>query len=150
MSRSIALLAAALLVGTVSAGTATAQGTHVGSHAAYHFDIKEPAMGGQVQVPLMRQLELYPSAAYFFVDRGSFWAVNADLKYRLPRAAYLGAGLNVARRSVNDVNDTDAGVNLLGGLEGRRGRIHPFMEGRVILNSGSAFQLAGGINMTLR
>jgi opacity protein-like surface antigen len=149
MQRPVALAVAAALA-ALAAGPAAAQQTRIGSHAAYHFDVRQPALGGQLEVPLLQQLELYPSAAYFLVDRGSLWAVNADLKYRLLSPAYLGAGLNLARRSVNDVNDTDAGVNLLAGVQGRRGPIQPFMEGRVILNSGSAFQLAGGLNIALR
>ncbi len=150
MFRRIAMVAAACVVGLCGAERALAQSTHIGSHAAYHFDVKEPGMGGQAVLPVMPRLELYPSAAVFFVDRGSLWAVNADLRYRMPRSAYLGAGLNVARRSVNDVNDTQTGVNLLGGLESRRGYIHPFVEGRVILNGESAFQAMGGLNITLR
>ncbi len=72
------------------------------------------------------------------------------MKYRSPTPVYLGAGLNVARRSVSGVSDTETGANLIGGLESRWGMVHPFLEGRVILNSTSAFQFLGGINVTLR
>jgi hypothetical protein len=149
MHRSIAMAAAICVLGAVGTRAARAQSTHIGSFAAYQFDVKDPAMGGQVTLPLVRELDLYPSAAYYFVDTGSMWAVNADLRYRLPSVAYVGGGLNVARRSVGVTNSTDAGLNLIGGLESRKGWIHPFAEGRVILNGGSAFQLNGGVNMTL-
>ena len=150
MRRQLAIAAAVCLIGTMGARASWAQSSHVGSYAAYQFDTKDPGMGGQFTLPLVRQVDLYPSATYYFVDAGSMWAVNADVRYRLPRVAYLGTGINVARRSIANSNATDAGLNLIGGLESRTGRIHPFAEGRVILNGGSAFQLNGGINMTLR
>ena len=150
MHRRIATLAAVCLLGALGAARAQAQNTHLGSYAAYQFDLREPGMGGQLTLPVQRRFDLYPSASYYFVDTGSLWAVNADVRYRLPRIAYVGTGLNVARRSVGNVNDTDAGLNLIGGVESRRGWIHPFAEGRVILNGGSAFQLGAGVNMTLR
>ncbi|MCI0690174.1 MAG: hypothetical protein L0Y54_23490 [Sporichthyaceae bacterium] len=124
--------------------------TAIGTQLVYQFDVRDPGVGGQLSVPVYRQLSLYPSGAVYLVDSGSLYAVNADVKYRLPSLLYLGGGLNLQRRSVNEARSTDAGVNLLGGFEARRGPIHPFVEGRVILNDGSAFQLAGGLNVGLR
>ena len=149
MRRSLAVAAAICFIGAMSAGAAQAQNAHIGSYAAYQFDAQDAAMGGQVTLPLVREFDLYPSATYYFVDTGSLWAVNADMRYRFPRIAYVGTGLNVARRSVGTSNSTDTGLNLIGGVESRKGWIHPFAEGRVILNGGSAFQLNGGVNMTL-
>lgn len=147
-------------VSMVMAGTGTlraqraqnagSQQAAIGTHMAYQFDVRDPGVGGQISVPVYRQLSLYPSGAVYLVDTGSLYAVNADVKYRLPSLLYLGGGLNLLRRSVNAAGSTDAGVNLLGGFEARRGPIHPFVEGRVILNDGSAFQLAGGLNVALR
>src|SRR5262245_55679967 len=128
MHRSIAMAAAICVFGAVGTKAAQAQSTHVGSFAAYQFDAQDAAMGGQVTLPLVREFDLYPSAAYYFVDTGSMWAVNADMRYRFPRVAYVGTGLNVARRSVGVNNSTDTGLNLIGGVESRKGWIHPFAE----------------------
>jgi hypothetical protein len=149
------LLAAAipLALSTVTAyaqqGPTTSQ-VSVGSYMAYHFDTRDPALGAQLDVPVASRLALYPSGAVYLVDSGSLVGLNADLKYRLPMRTYVGGGLNLMHREIGDADNTDAGVNLLGGIEGRTGRIHPFAEGRVILNDGSAFQLAAGLNIALR
>ncbi|HEX9691981.1 MAG TPA: hypothetical protein VGA22_07775 [Gemmatimonadales bacterium] len=146
------------LVAVAIPATALAQGTtttadreaRIGSNLSYHFDTRDPGLGAQLDVPVSAQIALYPSGAVYFVDQGSLIGINADLKYRLPVPLYVGGGLNVLRRAVNGTERTDAGLNLLGGVEGRYGRVHPFAEGRIILNDGSAFLLAAGLNIGLR
>lgn len=167
MRRTMQILLPAAIALTLSVGAAVAQQTNesragssrgvapmtqtrVGSSLAYQFDVRDPALGAQLDVPLDSRFALYPSGAVYFVDQGSLVGFNADVKYRLPAALYLGGGLNVLHRSVAGVGNTDAGVNLLGGIERRSGWLQPFAEGRVILNDGSAFQLAAGLNVALR
>jgi hypothetical protein len=90
---------------------------------------------------------------YFLIDPGTFWNLNADLKYRLPDASvrwlYLGGGLNIARVSGPGNDRTRAGVNFLAGVESLSGRVHPFGEFRFTANDGSTGQLAVGLNFTL-
>jgi len=127
-----------------------AQTARVGSRMSYNFDVRDPGIGAQLDLPIAPRLALYPSGAVYLVDRGSLYGLNADVKVRVARPLYVGGGLNLMHRSVADVGNTDAGVNLLGGLEGRVGRrVHPFAEGRVILNDGSAFELGAGLSIIL-
>ncbi len=80
---------------------------------------------------------------------GSLWSLNFDLKYRPPTrygAWYVGGGLNYSHASLNGNGGSDTGLNLLTGLEGRRGRMRPYVEGKFILASGSSFQLVGGVS----
>jgi len=44
------------------------------------------------------------------------------------------------------VSGSSTNLNLLTGLEGRRGRTRPYVEAKLILGDGSAFQLVGGIS----
>jgi len=46
-------------------------------------------------------------------------------------------------------SNTDAGLNLIVGLESLKGWIHPFAEGRLTVGDESTFQIAGGLNFTL-
>lgn len=145
-----------LLVGIVGAGALEAQTarSHLGVRASYNFDFEEAGVGAQLGVPIGRRLEFYPSFDAYFVDPGSLWALNADLKYRpsLARSTdwlYLGGGINFTGFSNGPVDDTDVGLNLIGGVEPYRGMVHPFVEGRLILGNGSQFQLALGLNFTL-
>lgn len=156
MSFRMSRLATLLVLSSALAGTAQAQAgqMHLGPRVSYQFDLEEFGIGAQLSVPLARQLEFYPSFDYFFVEPGSFWHLNADLKYRIATRdinwLYLGGGLNVARRSVNDNDNTGAGINAFVGAESRAGRVHPFAEFRFTSNDGSTAQLSAGLNFTLR
>lgn len=128
------------------------QRLHLGPRLSYNFDAEEFGLGAQFSYPVAPRIEFYPSFDYYFVSPGSLWALNADAKYRVPMEGewlYLGGGLNIARASVNGNGNTDAGLNLLGGVETRLGRVHPFAEGRLTLGDGSTFQISAGLNFTL-
>lgn len=126
---------------------------HIGPHFSYNFDSRDFGIGPQLSVPVAHHLEFYPSFDLFFVDTGSLWGLNADLKYRLPAGEwswmYLGGGLNLTRASVANVSHTDEHLNLLVGAESRRGVVHPYAELRGIIGSGSTAQAAVGLNFTL-
>lgn len=153
MAHRIPRIATALGLATALAGTLQAQTNrlHLGPRLSYQFDLKEFGLGAQFSVPVARHLEFYPSFDYYFVD-GSFWNLNADLKYRIASASvrwlYVGGGLNIARSS-NGASHTNAGVNLLAGAESLKGRIHPFVEFRFTANDGSTGQISLGLNFTL-
>ena len=125
---------------------------HIGPHVGYNFDIKEVNLGAQASVPIVNRLEFYPSFDYYFVDSGSLWALNADLKWRVakdrPRWLYVGGGPDLMRRSVSGNHSTDAGANIFAGVESVRGWIHPFIEFRGILAANSSAQLQGGLTIT--
>jgi len=153
-TRTALAVATALLLGTVGSAEAQTSRLHIGPHVAYTFDAEELGLGGQFSLPLGQRLEFYPSFDVYFVDPGSFWALNADIKYRASSGGtldwlYLGTGLNLANRSVNGNSNTDAGLNLIVGLESLKGWIHPFAEGRLTVGDESTFQIAGGLNFTL-
>ncbi len=151
MPRLVPVLALCL----ATAGVAEAQSgqTHFGPRLSYQFDLEKFGLGAQFSAPLAQSLEFYPSFDYYFVDVGSFWNVNADLKYRMPAESagwlYLGAGLNIARASFNGNGSTDAGVNAFVGAESRAGRVHPFAEFRFTSNNGSTGQISVGLNFTM-
>ncbi len=126
---------------------------HIGPRIGYNFDADAVTLGGQLSFPIDHHLEFYPSADIHLVDEGSAFGVNFDFKYRLPartaRWLYVGGGLGVLSRSIGDNDHTDTGLNLLMGAESLRGRVHPFMEGRVFISHGSTAQVLGGLNFTL-
>jgi hypothetical protein len=136
-------------------GAARAQaGSHLGPQIGYNFDYEALVLGAQYSAPLGPHLELYPSFNYFFVDVGSAWAVNLDLKYRLPvqnaNWLYVGGGLNVTRNKAGSYSHTDARANLIAGAETLTGTFHPFGEIRLTAGHGSTVQLVGGVNFSLR
>jgi hypothetical protein len=143
-----------LIAGLPSLGQAQTERAHVGPRASYQFELEEIGVGGQFGAAIGRYLEFYPSFDLFLADGATYWNLNADFKYRLQspsvRWIYLGTGLNVAHRSINEFKDTGAGLNLFAGIESLTGRVHPFAEFRFAANDGESVQLAAGLNFTLR
>jgi len=149
-----------LLLVAVTASTADAQrrrrraiatqaGPTYGAHIGYNFDVDELLVGAQLTYPFTPDLAFYPTFDYYFVSGGSLWSLNFDLKYRPPTrygAWYVGGGLNWSHASAGGVSGSDTNLNLLTGLEGRRGRTRPYIEGKFILGNGSSFQLVGGVS----
>lgn len=155
MGRQLRRVLALIILAAGSAGLAEAQTrrAHLGPQLVYDFDVEEFGLGGQFTFPIATRLEFYPSARVYFVDPGSFWDVNADLKYRFSGQdlnwLYAGGGLNAAFTSIGDTEFDDVGLNLFAGWESLRGRVHPFVETRLILSDGSRFQVGFGLNFTL-
>ena len=146
-------LATALAAVGVLPAMAQTSSLHLGPRVGYNFDAEEFTLGGQLSVPVSSRLEFYPSADVHFVEVGSLWTLNADLKYRFSGESmnwfYAGAGLGFRMRSFNDNDNTDTGFNMFFGAESLRGRVHPFGEARVTLSDGSMFMLVGGLNFTI-
>ncbi len=144
-------LALGVLLGLLSAGAAQAQthSMHLGPRLSYQFDAEEIGLGAQFSLPIAKQLEFYPSFDVFFTSPSSLWSFNVDLKWRVAPASvnwlYLGTGLNIS----DGPGDSNAGLNLFGGVESLKGRIHPFAEMRFVVSDNSTAQLAAGINFTL-
>ena len=148
-----AVVALAMLPALAAVAQGQTNRMHLGPQINYDFDLEEIGIGAQFSAPLMNRLEFYPSFVWYFVDPGSFWNLNADLKYRVassqPHWLYVGGGVNFSRIDTGSADDTNVGLNLLAGAESLKGRIHPFAEARLIIGDGSRFQLAAGLNITL-
>lgn len=143
--------ALSLTLGVSSAASAQAR-SHLGPQIGYNFDYEALVLGAQFSAPLGQHLELYPSFNIFLVDGATVWALNGDLKYRLPLEGewlYLGGGLNVTFFESGGVSNSDVALNLIAGFESRKGNIHPFGEFRFTVGDGSTAQLVGGLNFTL-
>jgi hypothetical protein len=146
----ISLLLVAALAGNAHAQT---NRPHFGARASYQIDLEEFGVGAQLTVPIAQYFEFYPSFDYFFVDPGTLWSVNADVKARIfgerLEWLYTGAGLALERIDLGPFDDTDPGVNVFVGAETLRGRIHPFAEARLRFADRNSFILAAGLNFTL-
>ena len=143
----------ALVIGGAATAGAQTSNFHLGPQIAYDFEIEEFGLGAQFSAPIVNRVEFYPSLMFYFVDPGSFFNLNADIKWRVardrPAWLYVGGGLNVARFSNDGDADTDLGLNLLAGAESLKGRIHPFVEGRLILAEDVRLQIGAGLNITI-
>jgi hypothetical protein len=110
------------------------------------------SLGGQLRVPVRRNLELRPSADLFFPKHGSTgWQVNGDAAIRLGQGGGLYAGGGIAFVHLGD-SGTETGYNLFFGLSTAppQARTKPFVEFRwTFLDETSPFRLAAGISHVL-
>jgi hypothetical protein len=110
------------------------------------------SVGGQLRIPVRRNLELRPSADLFFPKHGSTgWQANGDAAIRLGQGGGLYAGGGIAFVHLGD-SGTETGYNLFFGLSTAPplARTKPFVEFRwTFLDDTSPFRLAVGISHIL-
>ena len=151
---------ATLALAFAAASNLEAQGrSHLGAHLGINTDFEDFYIGGHGTFFLTRYLELYPSIDVYFPDDGTRLGFNGDFKFLIPTdkgfGFYAGPGLGILYRSFDgdegdvDNDDTSVGLNLFGGIESRRGQVHPFLEVRTLLHDDTSFQIAFGLNFTL-
>ena len=98
-----------------------------------------------------------PNVELVFVDNGDLVTANADFHYDLPADTpfdvWLGAGGAILFRDYDDDrfgrsvdSETDAGLNLLGGLGfNPGGDVRPYVQGKLLLSDDSQAVLAFGL-----
>jgi hypothetical protein len=125
----------------------------MGARVGYDFESKNPVISVQATVPITSLVSFYPSADVYLPDHGTMNGFNGDLKLNLPTNTgphfYLGGGVGVQTRHVNESSSTDVGANALLGLESRLGWVHPFIEGRAFISEQNRASLLVGLNITL-
>lgn len=163
------ILLAGLVLLATNAGAAAAQ-TVFGPQLSWGDD-SDLGIGARLELPLAGMMSTDPSSPasklrlvgsfdWFFPDDGvgidvDWWEINANLTYPIEAEGvrpYVGGGLNFAHVSVHfddalldDVSDTDVGLNLLGGLKFLLGTLDAFAEARFALGGADQFVLTSGI-----
>ena len=131
-----------LLQGPIEAGLRTGR----------DFENHAWSLGGQLRIPVRKNLELRPSADLFFPKHGSTgWQANGDAALRLGQGGGLYAGGGIAFVHLDD-SDTETGYNLFFGLSTAPplARTKPFVEFRwTFLDETSPFRLAAGFSHVL-
>jgi len=112
------------------------------------------AAGVAVRIPVRAVVELIPSVDYFFVDVGDAWQGNIDASVRIGKRKlfYVGSGLAILNRKVNNAWNSDLGLNLFVGLavETPGGRFGLLVEPRFTLRDGSdPFYVSLGVSYAL-
>lgn len=159
--RFVTVVTAALIVLTASDTSAQAK---FGGQVSWGDD-SDFGLGGRAAVDVAQApLEVSGTFDFFFPDEPpgtelTYWEINGNLSYLIdiPEAPslipYLGAGLNIAHASLDfddvsprDGSETDAGLNLLGGMRFETtAYVLPFIELRLELGGGEQFVVSGGL-----
>ena len=151
-----------VLVGMLVMGATSLQGQRFGVQGSWGDDV-DFGVGGRFELDLENALSSEPPFSrtfiigafdYFFQDCDpfdcSYWELNGNLAVPFGSAdasvdPYAGAGINIARGSVEDFDNTEVGLNLLGGLKFPLGGVSAFGEARIELGGGEQFVITGGI-----
>lgn len=148
----IASIAACLaLVGAAALVSPARALTHPDVRAGVYSD-NGVGVGGGVLTDLGTRTNwcFNPNLEAAFGDGSDQFAVNADFHYDFPTATsystYLGAGPALLwHRPDRGETDTSPGVNVLGGLVGKRGDVRPFVQMKGVLADRGQVALVGGI-----
>jgi hypothetical protein len=148
------LLAVALLLPSAAAAQRRGSGTSIfsgplqaGPRVGRDFGNKAWSVGGQLALPISRNLDLRPSGDLFFPrDEGMGWQVNGDGAIRLGESGGLYGGGGIALVHPDD-SDTETGYNLFFGLSTapQAQRSKGFIEFRwTFVDDSTLFRLALG------
>lgn len=137
----------ALTAGTGSADAQVYIGPQVNLASETDFGV-----GGRLLANIeSANLEFAGSADLYFPEGGTdYWELNGNLFYHfhLPETPsvlpYLGGGLNVANFS-NGTTETEAGLNLGGGLRFPLADVSPYVEARTVVGDADQSVLTFGI-----
>lgn len=88
----------------------------------------------------------------FFPDNDvDVWELNGNLVYNFPVEEtrtffpYLGGGLNVNHVEAGGADDTQLGLNIVGGSKFDAEGLTPFVEARIEVEGGEQFVVTGGL-----
>lgn len=167
--RKIGTLVSVFALSVLAAGTAQAQ-MKFGGQVLWADDV-ELGVGARVEIPFANKLsKTGPLSQTFFIGQFdyfldpcgdtagsgvdcSYFEINPGLAVPLKTTSdfrpYLGAGLNIARMSVDagtlgSTSDTEMGLNVLGGLKFLLGGMESFTEARISLGGGEQFAIQFG------
>ena len=136
VTRSITRLS--FLLATVFFLTAPAAAQNAGIRGGLTVDPDQVYFGGHVETsPLIDRLHFRPNVEVGFGDNLTLIAANMEFVYKFPNrrdwGLYAGGGpaLNVYMFDGRDGSETDAGLNLLVGVESSRGLFFEFKVGAI-------------------
>jgi len=149
----VAAAATIVVLALTSGGAKTADArTAVDLRAGTYTDASSLAIGGGLVTDLGRGTSwlFNPNLEIVFPDGGNVFAMNGDFNYQFPSGGSLGAyagggpALLIADSNTGS-SQTDLGLDLIGGMTGRRSSTHPFLQGKAVLSNNSEFVLMGGV-----
>lgn len=159
MGRILGVAAALFLAAAFTfAAPATAEAqASFGPQLNYGTEVEALGVGARADLGLGGQgFGVIGSFDVFFPDNYDWWEINGNARYAFGGGSsampYLGAGLNIASIDY-DVDpefaefaddDTESGLNILGGAKFGGGGLTPFIEGRYSTIADGRFVITGG------
>lgn len=143
-------LAAAFLFTLALLPAGAASAADVGLRFGYYSEVDEPFAGVEILARVAHNVYFNPNFEWVFTEGFDYYTVNGDFHYDFPTRGqtyvWLGAGLALVRTDFDDGDgETDAGLNILGGVGVQAGGLVPYAQAKVIVKDDSEFVIAFGI-----
>jgi hypothetical protein len=150
------LLAVALSIGIAAlCSSPSAADVDVGVRGGVYTDVGEPFLGADLLMRISDTRWFFnPSLEYVFVDPGDLATLNLDAHYDLDTDnddlyVWLGGGPAIVFRDDegrgDDEDDTDLGLNLLGGVGWQLEAFVPYVQAKALIADDSEVVLAVGV-----
>ena len=157
--RSLQWLATLLgLVAIALAPAPAAADVDFGVRAGFYDDADSGFVGAELLTGITGRWFFNPNVEFVLVDDGTLWTLNGDAHYDLPTSSelafWVGGGPAVIFRDLDPprncprcegVDETDFGLNLLGGVGMKRGGIRPYAQGKVVISDDTEAVLGVGL-----
>jgi len=142
-------LAAAFLVALALLPAGTASATDVGIRFGLYTEVDEPFAGVELLTRVANRVYFNPNFEWVFTEGFDYFTVNGDFHYDFPvhgrTYVWVGAGLALVRVDFDGGGNTDAGLNILGGVGVRAGSVIPYVQAKVIVKDDSEFVIGFGL-----
>ena len=125
----------------------------LGVNGQYGIDYEQFQLGAEAHVPLVGGLSLVPNAEFYMQDGVDQYTLNGDIHYAIGEAytrvftPYAGLGVGVTRN--RQFNDTEVGLNVIGGANFRAGRAAPFVQLEWRTGDYGDLSVGGGVRFLL-
>lgn len=153
MRRSVfAVLILAVVAGVGDVAAQARPDIRVGPQLSFADDA-DLGIGGRVEIGLPTiPVSIIGMFDYFFPGNDvDYWELNANGTYGFPLNTtdavipYVGGGLNIAHVSAGPFDDTEVGLNLLGGGRFPVSQVDLFFELRFEISGGEQVVVSGGV-----
>jgi hypothetical protein len=143
-------LVAAFLVALALLPVGSPSAADVGVRFGYYTKVEQPFVGVEFLTRVAHRVYFNPNFECVFTDGFDYYTVNGDFHYDFPMRGHtyvwLGAGLALVRVAFdNDGSNTDAALNLLGGVGVRAGSMIPYVQAKLIVKDDSEFVIGFGL-----
>jgi hypothetical protein len=156
-SRLLSLVALCALVPLFAVSSpAAAQGWDFGVRTGYYTDAEEFFLGLELLHPIRDTAWMFnPNVEYVDVDNGSLWALSVDFHYDFDLDldnvdVWAGAGPTLLVRDFDrgpfrDEDDSDVGLNVIGGAGAKDGAVRPYGQIKLIVADDTEVALQVGL-----
>jgi hypothetical protein len=143
-------LAAAFLIALALVPAGTASAADVGVRFGLYTEVEEPFVGVELLTRVANRIYFNPNFEWVFTEGFDYFTLNGDFHYDFPvqgrTFVWVGAGLGLVRVDFDGADDTDAALNVLGGVGYRAGGgVIPYAQAKVIVKDDSELVIAFGL-----